>query len=1280
MRVNPDNNPNQPNQDLIAAQKVELVLADSEQNAAKQAELIEAQKLSEPVIPEDLKNDPEIIALEEEAEQKLASAKQESTNKLLKSISIVGVDKKVVDVAMDQAAFEMTENAKKALWWQKLWKHGMAREAYHFDKQRVAHKKILEENNIFANTVDDAGKALTQDIKAQKQAEFASATTERFLLENGDLVEKGLGEKVVESKDEATKTEIKDLIKSFAAGQISEAAFLEEKNRVIGGLRTKNEELLGKTQVDNILEVAKEIKALAGHQAGLEALEFDINLTLGSAEGGIKMRSQYDGLEKIIKKITSNPVGAAMLNETSLAAAVIASGALAAKTLGKSSLALAGKLVTFGLGIGIASSFAYKKEAMRTEHDRGTHIRELATKDGDFEALTENPPQKPVKPAENASAEEKKTYAEQNKAYKKEQKQWESKYKRRLELEPSRYKTAKAEDLISIIKNHYDEQGNLKDLDQNSFKQILGDLGDAIARNNLANEKKIDLICYSNPLVVETERTALLKSISRMKVDLSRKLKAAEGEVVTDSDEIINFRNEISELEETMETTRDKKVFKELEAQIEQKRLQLAAMIQAHQEANKLPAAEDLEFLLGASASVAGKELYKDITEKDKLFSKIKSKRARGAAAITAIAGTTIGLLVQELGATVFDSSDKLQGVFESTNEHITNKFTALGALRHFMAGHFNAPSLNFHDAVIGNNTFKLPVGTELVKLDGGLFNLVSGGKVVAENLAPNPDGTLSETSVNALHEAGISVNQTHEHVTKHVAEQTDARGLLDTWKHSLSEKVEDIRRLMWFDNNTPKFDLNELRGYLKLDSDGNYIIDVSHMKPTGSFHGAVSTDVPKMFAEGKIHILLSLSKDTQNSVIDYLVRPDGTVLIDKASEVGKNLFAVENGDPVSLSQYLEVALDKGATTDGKEAFQVVATAIGRGIDSGVIETEVPDTIYKTVIDGSDSWEMSNFIPVVGRSPLERLRALFSRRKKTEKAVEPPVGPNGDVNLDVVAAAKLADNEEEPVAEISQVADNENPVIASDKEIARLERTLETTRDPKSFRRIEDQIAALRAGQKIDQADTTLEAENESELEATVDNETTEKIKTIESDYEKYAAELREREAEIKGVADNPDKVAQFEKAKENLLERMSHLSVRRENLLDGQKLQVSNIEYGKWQEELIQEANLSSKDNFLKIEAKINNKMAAIRESQEQIKTAMIDRSEDGANFFEAMDLIGPFSDDNGNSYDTNYFRTLLNAPGDLDLEKIPNRYNLRNKFKKIKNKKTSWWKKFLS
>jgi len=144
----------------------------------------------------------------------------------------------------------------------------------------------------------------------------------------------------------------------------------------------------------------------------------------------------------------------------------------------------------------------------------------------------------------------------------------------------------------------------------------------------------------------------------------------------------------------------------------------------------------------------------------------------------------------------------------------------------------------------------------------------------------------------------------------------------------------------------------------------------------------------------------------------------------------------------------------------------------------------------------------------------------------------------------------------------------------------------------------------------------------------------------------------------------------------------MKELLIREANILDAEKLKPFQEEEAKWQEELQQESDLAARsgldkgEKFQRNRDKMISKIEGIKAQQEPIKSRMIERAESEDSFFEALDLMGPIQNGSATKYDTNYFRTLLNSPDTINLNQIPNKYNLRNKFKKLRAKKGPSWK----
>ncbi len=503
-----------------------LLKLEQEGGADKSSEIIknvEDTQLSEPELVNNLspaeKKEAEPII--QEAEEKLEEAKTEAINEIKKiNIAIVDVEAKAKSMATLRARKEMTEEIRTLKsfggFFKEIWKHNIMSEAYHEKKTRENLRKIAEQKNVFAS--EDQ---MLADEKIKNQEEFSKNITERFATENDDLIEKSIGEVKSKVDREDVKNSIKSLIISYANDEISKEDFIASKDRIIGNVRNNNKEILkSNLRVDNILASAEEIKKIAGHQSGLANLQFDIDLNIGRAMGGIKTETSYSDTERIIAKMGKTKLGALLMNETTLAGSVIAGHLVGSAVFAKMGSSMLAKGVTFFAGMGLASAYSYKRESYRTRRDRETHSQELAEKGGKMEI--ESQPKEPVKPDRNASPAEKEKYNQDRKQYRKDSRKWEKEYRRRLEIEPSRHETILASALVGELKKAYDDQGNFrKDLSDNEKTAILQALSEAIARTNISNEKRIDLIAFSDIAKVEAERTELLKLISGIKSNLN---------------------------------------------------------------------------------------------------------------------------------------------------------------------------------------------------------------------------------------------------------------------------------------------------------------------------------------------------------------------------------------------------------------------------------------------------------------------------------------------------------------------------------------------------------------------------------------------------------------------------------------------------------------------------------------------------------------------------------------------------------------------------------------
>ncbi|EKD46937.1 MAG: hypothetical protein ACD_67C00009G0001, partial [uncultured bacterium] len=175
-------------------------------------------------------------------------------------------------------------------------------------------------------------------------------------------------------------------------------------------------------------------------------------------------------------------------------------------------------------------------------------------------------------------------------------------------------------------------------------------------------------------------------------------------------------------------------------------------------------------------------------------------------------------------------------------------------------------PNLSMDDAhkvLIGSNSITLPKGVDLISNPDGTYNLMRGNDVISEHLKFNPDGTLSADALKNLADNHVGVNSGNMKI--------GPKNIL-AMDESLTKK---INRNLWYDNDTPKpvFDKNELKLFwggkygTGIDANGNYVFDAKHMMPGGSFHKNFSVDAQDAISHGKLKMLFSLSKDTQNQV-----------------------------------------------------------------------------------------------------------------------------------------------------------------------------------------------------------------------------------------------------------------------------------------------------------------------------------------------------------------------------------------------------------------------------
>ena len=363
----------------------------------------------------------------------------------------------------------------------------------------------------------------------------------------------------------------------------------------------------------------------------------------------------------------------------------------------------------------------------------------------------------------------------------------------------------------------------------------------------------------------------------------------------------------------------------------------------------------DFDAKIAALTEQSKADLRSDkITARDKVFGKLTRKRAfrRGlATAGFAGAGSYISAQMSE------HFSHQIDGKTITTGNLANDPFT-----------------YSFK-----GDTINMPKGYTIQ----GTSILDGNGKHIVDGLVPKADGGLSPESIALLQGKGIGVEQKvvmHDFVsTREVS--------YDEFVRLKPERFQQISREVWKNNDTTRFDLNELRGDFILSENGDIVVATNRLTDTGSFGQGESVAAHSEQLAGRLKILITPDKANQSSAVVLDVSSDGTTVIPKGSDL-YNLFKV---DPTATSigqvkldsGFLEIATPGGPTADGSQSFQILATQVGNNPPGTVLITEnISTPVYqttlvvreKTYIPGSDF--RAPFIPIAAplpRRPLERI-------------------------------------------------------------------------------------------------------------------------------------------------------------------------------------------------------------------------------------------------------------------------------------------------------------------
>lgn len=748
----------------------------------------------------------------------------------------------------------------------KLWRYNLARGYYRQKEINTARRAILESGNIFA-----AAGGSDEDFMVSQEA-----LVDRFLSSYNEAIHEEAGESRREltrqPDDEKLRTGLKELIDEYVAGNLDEDTLEAEKVRLLNSLPDftikKGYEKVG--YADNLLTIAKQIKAMIGHQGGTNKLDYDLDIVIGRAVSGVRTEAQYNKVDRILEKLGKSKIGS-LVNESTLGL-VVAGTVTAFSSAGKSAAQVSVRaLGGLGLGAILTGGLAAARESQMLKQERKQHGREKA-----------------------------------------QGKEFSEKDERRAEMEKFTYETKQAQDILNSLNINFSELGpdNIEQL-----HQAINSLADLEARIRLSDQQKIDLIAFSSIVEVERERLALDLARARLKVTARRLVNSQKIDFAGN-----NFDDYLNTL---------------VEAKAQE--------------------------LIGGDQG---------IREKDRLFQKMRHQRMVKTGAKAAAIGLAVGLVFQEV--TSFLRNDQqgfIEGLVKGDKADSTQTMTALEKARTMI---FGKPRLDQAQEIVkvGNQQFKVPVGTEIKLEADGDYSIFYNGHQLVGDIRLTPEGQLTAESQAALANKGIDwLSQQNQ-----IAETDGAGDII----HRFKEAFTRIKRQIWYDNDTKIFDKNELRVFWGgrygsgIDEDGNILLDLRRLTPDGSYHTlkdqVLSADAQDLIKKGGLKVLLSLSKGTQNQVIEIPIGPDGLAVIPKDS-LAASLFTHAEGVTRFTGQFMEVAQTMGVGDKGAEVVRILATQVGEGLPDG--STAITELIHNIDIPVATAWKMPPIIPLFGRRPLE---------------------------------------------------------------------------------------------------------------------------------------------------------------------------------------------------------------------------------------------------------------------------------------------------------------------
>ncbi|MDO4870599.1 MAG: hypothetical protein Q3996_00670 [Candidatus Saccharibacteria bacterium] len=826
-----------------------------------------------------------------------------------------------------------------------IWKGSFGRELIIERYRREALANIKAGNNILAN----------HEISEQKRDEVNQITMARFMQEGDEMIHKMAGEskQFIDGTTEAgaaMRKMIYGLLEEKMRQPDIEPGSFDEliKAKIFEYQRQYNDESLirrGNFYLNNIASIADIAREKAEHLAIIENIDRDeairqvlaeVEIYTGESRNTARSEMRLSKTEKLIDRLNKEPKISRLLVKPEIVASGVALASGVINFAFKSVSRTASSVVIPVLGGAFVSGvISGAEESYRQEEARNLQQRQLA-QGGDVASLTDV---------------------------------------ERKRLEKFSYETVTASEIIEDFELGFSKLPDLRpDLSPEDEKTIIdvwvaeqqakfaGDPADFTAdlaailhneishvaytnsRINVSDKNKLDLIHYDSLEEMQQQRWDIDVKKAQMNV-LLQKIMSVRPELATEI-----FTND------GIKTTGDLK--------------------------------QDYRTLVGTIEDAFNEGAENDIDSKDKAFRNFKRKRVLQKVMVGTATGLAIGVAFQEVRA-FFD--DSLHGVIEgmsgkqqySVGAEVED--TLLARMTGLRAEKLADVKTGFLEQELQN--LGSPNNVEGIKLDGG-FQMVAdkssggidivdkAGKVVVDDLRFDGSGNLTKESLAALRDSGFKVDINSATVVdklEKVAKKVSTKEFINQNRSGMVRTSINY----WYDNDTLKFDQNELRMDWQVGKNGEIKLLTNRMAQGGSFHDGKVADISLR------KIFISASRSSQK--LNFSFKPDvnGTVTIKPGSEAYK-LFKVTDGKISFKGGFIQVANELGLNDKGETMIAPLASLAGEDSFKGFTTTETVKhlkqvfdyaiTAPELKVDLGVDMAIPPFIPIYARRELPPIK------------------------------------------------------------------------------------------------------------------------------------------------------------------------------------------------------------------------------------------------------------------------------------------------------------------